>query len=156
MRGLVAKVLLRFGFRPVLIWTAAIGGLSVAGCALFERSTPVTLMVVILFLGGVVRALQFTSINALAFADVSAEQMSHATSFSSMAQQLSLSMGVATAALVLHLSTGDCSHISPGSFSLAFLVVGGFATSSALLYRTLPAHAGEELAGRAGRARQSG
>jgi hypothetical protein len=74
--------------------------------------------------------------------------MSHATSFSSMVQQLSLSMGVAVAALVLHHSKGDSGSIPPGSFSLAFLVVGAAAASSILLYRTLPAHAGEELAGR--------
>ncbi|HEY7385017.1 MAG TPA: MFS transporter [Beijerinckiaceae bacterium] len=148
MRGLVAKVLRRTGFRPVLIWSALVGGLSIAACAMFAQSTPVTVMVTVLFLGGVVRALQFTSVNALAFADVSSSEMSHATSFSSMVQQLSLSMGVAVAALVLHHSKGDSGSIPPGSFSLAFLVVGAAAASSILLYRTLPAHAGEELAGR--------
>ena len=57
-------------------------------------------------------------------------------------------MGVAIAALVLHHSKGESGPIPADSFSLAFLVVGALAASSALLYRGLPAHAGEELAGR--------
>jgi hypothetical protein len=48
----------------------------------------------VLFLGGCLRSIQFTSLNAIAFADLTPEQMSRATSLSSAAQQVSLGLGV--------------------------------------------------------------
>ena len=45
---------------------------------------------IILFVGGCFRSLQFTSINALAFADISNRDMSYATSLSSVSQQLAI------------------------------------------------------------------
>jgi hypothetical protein len=58
-------------------------------------------MMVLLFLGGLSRSLQFTSINALGYSDVSAGQLSSATSFSSVLQQLSWSIGITVAAFGL-------------------------------------------------------
>ena len=46
-----------------------------------------------LLIGGFFRSLQFTSINTLGYADIDRQRMSRATSFASMAQQLSLSVG---------------------------------------------------------------
>ena len=62
------------------------------------------LILAVLLAGGFFRSLQFTSINTLAYADIERAQMSRATSFASMAQQLSLSIGVGTGALLLHLT----------------------------------------------------
>ena len=55
-----------------------------------------------LLIGGFFRSLQMTSINTLGYADVPPAMLSRATSLSSMAQQLSQTAGVATAALLLH------------------------------------------------------
>ena len=75
--------------------------------------------------------------------------MSRATSFSSMAQQLSLSVGVGTGALLLHLTmaarSGDMLHAS--DFVPAFVVVGICAAVSALAFVRLPADAGAEVSG---------
>ena len=57
-------------------------------------------LLIALFVGGFFRSLQFTALNALAYADVAQERMSSATSLSSVAQQLALSCGVAIAAAV--------------------------------------------------------
>ena len=48
-----------------------------------------------LLVGGFFRSLQFTSINAIAYADVDAPRMSRATALAAVGQQLSLSAGVA-------------------------------------------------------------
>ena len=53
----------------------------------------------LLLIGGFFRSLQFTSVNALAFADVPHEKMSRATTLTSVAQQLSLSIGISVGAI---------------------------------------------------------
>jgi hypothetical protein len=50
----------------------------------------------IILIGGFFRSLEFTSLNALAFADVAQKDMSNATSFTAVGQQLSLATGVAS------------------------------------------------------------
>jgi hypothetical protein len=70
------------------------GGGSLAVIGLFRPDTPHWVIYAVLFLGGCLRSIQFTSLNAIAFADLTPEQMSRATSLSSAAQQVSLGLGV--------------------------------------------------------------
>ena len=65
--------------------------------------------------------------------------MSRATSFASVAQQLSLSAGVAIGALVLELERmGRNSHeVLLADFPSAFVLVSAIAASSALIFATL-------------------
>ena len=60
-----------------------------AAIGFFYPSTPTVIMMGVLLIGGFFRSLEFTSVNALAYADIEAAVMSRATSFSSVAQQLS-------------------------------------------------------------------
>src|SRR4051812_46079112 len=62
------------------------------------------LIVVVLFFGGLCRSMQFTALNTLGFADVSAEQMSAATTFSSVVQPMTMGMGVAAGAIALRVA----------------------------------------------------
>ena len=92
----------------------------------------------LLLVGGFFRSLQFTSVNALAFADVPNDRMSRATTLTSVAQQLSLSIGVSVGAMALELTVeatgGD---IGPTSFVPAFLVVGSLTVLSAIPFALL-------------------
>ena len=102
---LVAKpILRRHGFRRVLLINAALSAVSLGAIALFRPDTPHAVILAVLLIGGFFRSLQFTSINTLGYADIEPQRMSRATSFASMAQQLSLSAGVATGAILLHLT----------------------------------------------------
>jgi hypothetical protein len=77
--------------------------------------------------------------------------MSRATSFASVAQQLSLSGGVAVGALVLEferMGRPDATVIA-SDFPLAFVLVATIAACSALLFARLPKDAGTTLSGRA-------
>ncbi|MFL5333664.1 MAG: DHA2 family efflux MFS transporter permease subunit [Geminicoccaceae bacterium] len=147
---LVAKpILRRFGFRRVLLSNAALSGLSLAAIALFRPDTPHALILAVLLIGGFFRSLQFTSINTLGYADIDQQRMSRATSFASMAQQLSLSAGVASGAVLLHftmVARGGAS-VQPRDFVPAFLGVGAMALASALVYLRLPSDAGAEVSG---------
>src|SRR4029079_15979871 len=98
MGALVVKaaapaVLRRFGFRTVLISNALLGGASIAACAIFSVTTPFSVMIAILMIGGFFRSLQFTSVNALAYAEVPAARMSRATALTAVGQQVSLATG---------------------------------------------------------------
>ena len=88
MKFTAPQILRRFGFRPILIWNSLICGAMLAAYALIRADTPAILIWLLLLTSGFFRSLLFTSLNAVAYADVPIERMSQATSFSSMGQQL--------------------------------------------------------------------
>ena len=103
MKTTAARILRRFGFRRVLVVNALISSGFLAASALFTPGLPHAVILAVLLVGGFFKSLQFTSINTLAYADIEPRAMSRATSFASVAQQLSMSAGVAVGALVLEL-----------------------------------------------------
>lgn len=148
MRTITKRILHRFGFRKVLAANALISGFSIALCAAFTSSTAPLVMVAVVFFGGLVRALEFTSINTIAFADVREEMMSHATTLSQMAQRIAQSVGIAFAATLLHGFAGGAAQLTNGAFSLAFLTIAFVSALSFFSFYLLPPTAGDLLAGR--------
>ena len=149
MKTLAKTILARFGFRRVLIVNSVIGAAFLAASGLFTPVTPHAIMLSVLLVGGCFRSLQFTGINALSYADVSNREMSSATSMSSVAQQLSLSMGVTIGAFALestHALNGG-KDLGAGDFWPAFLIVGLVSASSALWMMRLAPDAGAEVSG---------
>src|SRR5690606_16882678 len=89
MKGVAPRLIHRFGFRPILVWNGLAASLLLCGFGLFRADTPYALMVGVLLASGCFRSLQFTSINAIAYADIDQVRMSQASSLAAMAQQLS-------------------------------------------------------------------
>ena len=58
----------------------------------------------VLIIGGFFRSLEFTSLNTIAYADIDNRRMSRATSLVAVAQQVSISVGVAIGALAVDLT----------------------------------------------------
>lgn len=134
------------GFRPVLVAGALLGAGFIAINAAFFPATPVLVISGLLLLGGVVRSITFTGINALAFADVEPRDMSQATAINAVAQQVSLAAGVALAGGILELSSaGEALRL--GDFHLAFLVVALASAGAVLPFVRLPADAGGAVSG---------
>ncbi len=148
MRTVARRILKRFGFRTVLIVNGVIASAFIAACGTFGPTTSRVFMMTVIFLGGTFRTLEFTSINAIAFAEVTSAQMSDATSMTQMAQRIAQSVGVAISALVLGMVSGNHARLSFPAFSAAFFTVGGIAVLSSVFFWLLPEHAGAELAGR--------
>jgi EmrB/QacA subfamily drug resistance transporter len=150
MKLTAKRILRRFGFRNVLVVNAVISAASIAACALFEATTPGAVILAVLLIGGFFRSLEFTSINALAYADVPRERMSRATSFASVGQQLSLSIGVGLGALILHtvVSLRGGAEAIAADFAPAFAIIGAVSASAALVFWRLPPGAGAEVSGR--------
>jgi len=148
MKLAAPPILRRFGFRRVLVANALIAAAFVALPGVFTPATPIAVMTSLLLIGGFFRSLQFTSVNALAFADVPPERMSGATTITSVAQQLSLSIGVSVGAISLQLTVeATDGAILPASFIPAFLVVGLITALSALPFARLAHDAGNEVSG---------
>jgi hypothetical protein len=149
MKMTAAPIIRALGFRVVLVGNAVIGSLFLAAYALFRADTPHWLIFAALLAGGFFRSLQFTSINTLIFADVPAGLMSRAISFQSMAQQLSMSIGVGTGALLLHvmLLVRGSTTLAAGDFPPAFLAVALISASSLFFFLPLAPQAGAEVSG---------
>ena len=148
-KTIAKKILERFGFRRVLTVNAVIGAAFIAANGFFTPATPTALMLSVLFLGGVFRSLQFTSLNAIGYADVSNREMSYATSLSGVSQQLALSIGVALGALALETTAaihGDA-NLSPGDFAPAFWMVAAISALASFVFVRLEPNAGAEMSG---------
>ncbi len=122
------RILARFGYRAVLISNTTTLGLLIMAFTTIALGTRVWFIVLLSFAYGFFQSLQFTSMNTLVYADVSAEAAGSASTIASTAQQLSMSFGVATASLIAAVFLPDRFH-SSGAQMLAgvheaFLVLG--------------------------------
>jgi EmrB/QacA subfamily drug resistance transporter len=150
MKFTAARILRRFGFKATLLVNGLISTGFLAAQALFTPATPHLVILAVLLAGGFFRSLQFTALNALSYSDVSQRDMGRATSFYSVAQQLSLAMGVACAAFVLEAAQylrGDMS-LAVADFAIAFFVIALVSGLSIFSYLGLPADAGAEVSGK--------
>jgi EmrB/QacA subfamily drug resistance transporter len=152
MKFTAQPIIRRFGFRTVLIVNAVLSSAFIAAYGLLTPATPHAFIIGLLLMGGFFRSLEFTSINAIAYADMPNALISQATSFVSAVQQVSLSIGVAGAALILETvrSSRGGGLITVADFTPAFAIVAAISALSAVVFALLPGNAGAELSGRAG------
>jgi len=143
------SILKRFGYRGVLISNTIVLGLLMALFATIGADTPVWRIVTQVFVLGFFTSLQYTSMNTLAFADITEEQASSASTIASTMQQMSLSFGVATASLVTAFFIPDRYHTSPPEMihgiHEAFLCLGGLTVLSAIVFRELKSDDGDAV-----------
>ena len=147
MKLAATPVLRHLGFRTVLIGNAFLAAIFVAIPSTFTLATPIWLMTGVLLIGGFFRSLQFTAVSALVFADVPPERMSAATALTSVAQQISLSVGISIGAIMVESAAHASGEITASSFWPAFIVVGLLAAASAIPFLRLGRDAGHEMSG---------
>ena len=129
MKPMTTPILRRLSFRTTLIGNGALSALVIVSYAYLTPTTPLLIVLVLVFAGGLSRSMQMTAINTLAFADVPKTWMTGANTFYSMIQQMGMAMGIAFGALSLRLA----GMFAPGSlsatpslhvFRIAFFLVG--------------------------------
>ncbi len=170
MKLFTTPILRRFGFRPVAIVNVVIASAFIAGCGWLTASMPLALMVAVLLFYGLARSLQFTLLATLAYADVGDRQRSSASTLWSVAQQMTIGLGIATGALCLRLSTfvaegrrggaaagcdpSGCgpalsapAHFTVANFRWAFAVAAMVVLVSVIGYIRLPRDAGDKVRG---------
>lgn len=116
------------GFKRLLLINGALNVLALLACAFLTADTPVWLIMLILYLGGVFRSIQFTAVSTLAFADVPSAQMSYANTLFSTATQLAVGLGITLGAIGIRIgekiSEAFGLEAIPGiSFRLAFVAI---------------------------------
>ena len=150
MKFTAAFVLRTFGFRSVLVLNTIVSSAFLASYALFTAATPHWILLTALLAGGFFRSLQFTALNAIGYADIEQSVMSRATSFASVAQQMSQTVGVAVGAAaieILQLSYGD-GALTTRDFAGAFVIVALVSLSSLVIFLRLKPDAGALVSGK--------
>ena len=150
MKAAAKPALQRWGYRNLLIWNGLLVALYITASAFFRPEWPITLIYAILLIGGSARALQFTAFGTLCYSEIPLEKSAAAIGLHSTMQQFSVTLGVATAAMVLGVITAIAGHEIPTlpDFTAAFLVIAGIALLSVPLTLSLDDNAGSEFSGR--------
>ncbi len=148
MKPFTTFVMRRWGFRNTGVIAGVLAAVAMALCAVLFPTTPVPLLIVVLFAGGLTRSMQFTVLNTLAFVDIPSARMSAASSLASVAQQMSIGLGVALGAALLHLVA--LRHGGPprlADFQIAFALVALLMLAGLPSFLRLPTNAGSEVSG---------
>ncbi len=141
------------GFKKLLLINGTLNVLALLACALLTPETPVWLIMLILYLGGVFRSVQFTAISTLAFADVPSPQMSYANTLFSTATQLAVGLGITLGAIGIRIGElfSEMLEINalPGiGFRLAFVVIALICLAGMFDTLRLTKNAGSAVSGK--------
>ncbi len=149
LKALMPRVLTRFGYRRVLLANTVSLGLLIAVFATVGPRTSVVVIGLQALAFGFLSSLQFTSMNTLAYADVSEVDTSMASTIASTMQQMSMSFGVAAASLATALFIPDRFHSDTRQtmhgIHLAFLVLGGVTVLSSAVFGELHREDGDNV-----------
>ena len=157
MKMFTTPILRAFGFRTVAICAGAAAAGFAAAYGWLSPATPLAASVVVLFGYGVSRSMQYTTLATLAYADIEDAQKSSASTLWSVAQQMTLALGIAFGALCLRLSASlghggpdpSSGRFAPSDFRWAFIAAGAVIALSIIGYVRLPRDAGNAIAARA-------
>jgi EmrB/QacA subfamily drug resistance transporter len=119
MKLISPRLLARFGYRQILIVNTVCIGITIGMFALVKPGSSLALIVMLGLMQGFFNSLQFSSMNTLAYADVSPQDSSMASTISSSFQQLSMSFGLATGTLVAGWFLGDIPQTNRGMVTSA-------------------------------------
>jgi EmrB/QacA subfamily drug resistance transporter len=140
MRFFVGGIIKQYGYRRVLLLNTALSGILVMLFATFTAATPIWLICMQVFVYGFVMSLQYSAMNTLGFLDLSTAQASMGSSITSAVQNLSMSLGIAFASVLMALfldGTHDQAHYI-SAFRETAVVLGAVTLASSLLFLKLP------------------
>lgn len=152
MKALTTRILQRFGFRMVSIVDVTVAGIFIIACGLLTPEVPLALVLIVVFVYGVARSMQFSTLATLAYADVAQPQMSAASTLWSAAAQMTIGLGIAFGAVSLR-AAAFFNGETPGhaftldDFRLAFLLAGVLTLLSVIGYMGLSRDAGQSIGG---------
>jgi hypothetical protein len=157
MKVFTTRIFRRFGFRAVASVNCAAAALLIFACGRLTPSTTLVLMILVPFGYGVTRSLQFNLLSTLAYADVTEAQKGSASTLWSVAQQMTLGMGIAFGALCLRTAASfhgighvvGSAHYGLADFRWAFATAALLTLVSIIGYIRLPRDAGSTIGGRA-------
>lgn len=140
-KRLATPLIVRTGYRKMLVGNTILVGVSMACFALFAMEQPFWLRVIQLVFFGTVNSLQFTAMNTLTLKDLGPQYASSGNSLYSMMQMLAMSLGVAAAAAVIKAFADQFGVTGEGAistFQATFVVMGIVTCSSAMIFAQIP------------------
>ena len=152
MKALTTRILERWGFRFVSVVDVTIAGVSLIACGMLTPGTPLAIVLIVVFVYGVTRSMQFSTLATLAYADVAQPQMSAASTLWSAAAQMTIGLGIAFGALALRVAANfngeTTGHVfTLDDFRLAFLGAGVLTLLSVWGYAQMARDAGQNVGG---------
>jgi EmrB/QacA subfamily drug resistance transporter len=152
MKALTTRILERWGFRAVSVVDVSVAGISLIACGMLTPGTPLAIVLIVVFVYGVTRSMQFSTLATLAYADVAQPQMSAASTLWSAAAQMTIGLGIAFGALALRVAAtinGETTgHVfTLDDFRLAFLGAGVLTLFSVRGYAQMARDAGQNVGG---------
>ena len=141
IKAIVPAILARFGYRTVLVGNTLILGVLITLFATIDVGTPTWRIALQAFILGFFTSTQYTAMNTLVYADVTAQQTSAASTIASAGQQMSISFGVAGASLIAAMFVPESLRSEPAALihgvHQAFIVLGVMTMASSLLFMAL-------------------
>ncbi|MDR1025816.1 MAG: multidrug transporter subunit MdtD [Lactobacillus sp.] len=144
-KSLVPPALKLLGYRKLLFSNTILIGSFICCFALIDHNTPVYMIVLLFYALGTANSLQFTSMATLSLIDLPKRYSSEGNSLMSVVMQISMSIGVSFAALVLN-------HFCPDEtlsdedvlkgFHYTYLIIGSFVILSSVNFLLVPKNAG--------------
>ena len=150
VKPLSMTILRFFGYKKLLNINTIVVALILWSFTFISASTSFFTIGFLTFLYGFLIALQYTGMNSLAYANISDEELSSATSIMSTIQQLAQSFGVAFAAILVNLYSP---HFSINSITIinslhqSFFAMGLVTLFSIIIFIKLKPGDGQELIG---------
>jgi len=140
-KRLVTHLIMRYGYRSVLVTNTVLVGLTMASFALTTPHEPLWVRLVQLALFGSVNSMQFTAMNTLTLKDLGTGGASSGNSLFSLVQMLSMSLGVTVAGALLTTFTGIIGHVPASTvipaFHATFICVGIITAGSSWIFAQL-------------------
>jgi EmrB/QacA subfamily drug resistance transporter len=144
---------LRFGYRSLLVVSAAALAGTMVCCAFLTAGTPLWLIAAVAVVSGAARSLGLTGYSTLAFADIPQERMRDANTLNATANQMAAGLGVAAATVALRaggpIADGLLGHTSQAlSYGVAFCLLALAAVAAGVAAARLHPGAGDAVRGR--------
>lgn len=136
------RLIKNYGFKLYLITATLILSVLMASFALIGESTPAVYIVLLLAVLGGINSLQFTGLTTVTLIDLSSKYASTGNTLLSVGMQVSISMGVGAASVILAVLT-EYLHIGEGMnllpvFHRTFVILGIMSAFSAIPFFFLP------------------
>jgi len=150
-RLITRRMLARLGFGGTLSINSAVSVFWIAGFGLLTATTPLWALALYLLGFGLLRAIQYNSIQTLIYSELDGPALSQGTSLAGVAQQLSTAMGVTIAASLVAEFAGPLGHPQIADFRMVMVIVAAFPLLALIGFLRLKPADGAEVSGYAPR-----
>lgn len=147
VKAITLRVLRLLGYKQLLLINTFLVGFSLWSFRIVNDQTSIYVIAILTFIFGFLISLQYSGMNSLAYAEVSTDDLSSATTIISTMQQFSQSFGVAVTALLLHLFSNSQAEflLTLSAFHQTFLALGIFTFFSVFVFIRLNANDGHQM-----------